>query len=257
MNAIGIVDSGLGGYTVYETLRKAYPDASFVFLADQQHAPYGNKSVQEIIAITYKNMRWFQDQGIYEVILACNTTSSIALDSMRIAYPDMLLHGIIELTVDPLDLHPGDSVLVLATSATIQSKSYPRAIAKRYRDVTVEGIAMVDLVTHIEELSAASTISAYLKSAFSSISPAYTKIVLACTHYPIIEDQIAGFVEGEICDSRQAIVDLLKNRELPQGKSRCFTTANPRHASLQVKTLFDIDETFTQAFTKGEQVWKS
>lgn len=257
MNAIGIVDSGLGGYTVYENLRKAYPDAAFVFLADQKHAPYGNRSPEEIIAITYKNMRWFHDQGIHEVILACNTTSSIALDQMRIAYPDMVMHGIIELTVNSLDLHPKDSVLILATSATIQSKSYPRAISERYGDVNVEGIAMVDLVRHIEELSDASTIDTYLKSEFANISSSYTKIVLACTHYPIIKDQIANFVDGELCDSRQAIVDLLRVKHLPQGNSFCFTTGNPQHAQMQVKTLFDIDETFTQAYTKGEQVWKS
>ena len=63
MNAIGIVDSGLGGYTVYASLRQAYPNASFVFLADQKHAPYGNKSPEEIIAISYQNMMWFYEQG--------------------------------------------------------------------------------------------------------------------------------------------------------------------------------------------------
>jgi glutamate racemase len=106
-------------------------------------------------------------------------------------------------------------------------------------------------------LSDKSTIDAYLKSEFTNILPVYTKIVLACTHYPIIKDQIANFVEGEICDSRQAIVDLLKDRKLPQGKSQCFTSSNPQHAQMQVKTLFDIDETFIQAVTSGEQIWKS
>lgn len=256
MNSIGIVDSGLGGYTVYESLRKAYPSASFVFLADQQHAPYGNKSPNEIIAITYKNMRWFYDQGIREVILACNTTSSVALDSMREEFPDMILHGIIDLTIDSLDLYPSDSVLVMATKATIESRSYPKTIASRYKDVTVDGAAMIDLVRHIEELSDDATINDYLKSELNKCSPSYTKIVLACTHYPIVKDQIAKYMEGEICDSRQAIVDLLKDRELPQGKSRCFTTGEIKHARLQVKTLFNSDEEFTQAITGGVPAWK-
>jgi glutamate racemase len=153
MKSIGIVDSGLGGYTVYESLRKAYPGISFVFLADQKHAPYGNKSALEIIAISYKNMRWFRSQGISEVIFACNTTSSVALNEMRMAFPDMTLHGIIDLTVDHLDLQPDESVLVMATSATIRSGTYPKAIAARNEKVTVDGVAMVELVRLIEDLA--------------------------------------------------------------------------------------------------------
>ena len=256
MNSIGIVDSGLGGYTVYATLRKAYPGASFVFLADQQHAPYGNKTANEIIAITYKNILWFRDQGIREVILACNTTSSVALDSMRAEFPEITMHGIIDLTVDALDLHPSESVLVMATKATIESGSYPKAIAAKFADVTVDTAAMSDLVHHIETLSGDATINQYLKTELAKYAPQYSKIILACTHYPIVKDQVALYVEGEICDSRQAIVDLLKDRELPQGKSRCFTTGEIRHANHQVKTLFNIDEEFTQAITGGVPAWK-
>jgi len=256
MNSIGIVDSGLGGYTVYESLRKAYPSASFVFLADQQHAPYGNKSPEEIIAITYKNMRWFYDQGIREVILACNTTSSVALDLMKEEFPEITMHGIIDLTVNALDLHASDTVLIMATKATIESRSYPKAIAERYNDIIVDSAAMLDLVHHIEYLSEESIVDAYLKSDLAKYAPKYSKIVLACTHYPIVKDQIAKFVEGEICDSRQAIVDLLKDRALPQGQSRCFTSGDPQHARHQVKTLFDIDEEFTHAKTGGVPVWK-
>lgn len=257
MNSIGIVDSGLGGYTVYATLRNAYPSASFVFLADQQHAPYGNKTPQEIIAITYKNMQWFHSQGIHEVILACNTTSSVALDLMREEFPDMVLHGIIELTVNALDLQPSQSVLIMATTATIQSHSYPKAIAARYENISVDGVAMVDLVRHIEELSDEKTVDSYLRSELTKHATEYSKIVLACTHYPIVKDQIANIVRGEIYDSRQAIVDLLKDRKLPVGISRCFTTGDPQHASHQVKTLFDIEEEFTRAITGGADTWKS
>ncbi|MGB7595635.1 MAG: aspartate/glutamate racemase family protein [Erysipelotrichaceae bacterium] len=256
MNSIGIVDSGLGGYTVYETLRKAYPSASFVFLADQQHTPYGNKSPEEIIAITYKNMRWFYDQGIREVILACNTTSSVALELMKEEFPEIVMHGIIDLTVDALDLHASDKVLIMATKATIESRSYPKAISERYKDVTVDSAAMLDLVHHIEYLSDETTINRYLESELAKYAPMYTKIVLACTHFPIVKDQIAMYVKGEICDSRQAIVDLLKDRELPQGQSRCFTSGDPQHARHQVKTLFDIDEEFTHAKTGGVPAWK-
>ncbi len=257
MNSIGIVDSGLGGYTVYASLRKAYPSASFIFLADQKHAPYGNKTQEEIIAITYKNLQWFHNHDIHEVIYACNTTSSVALDQMRSVFPDMVMHGIIDLTVNSLDLKQGDSVLVLATSATIKSQSYPKAITKRFNDVKVDGLAMVDLVRHIEELSDEDRVNTYLKSQLSQVASAYTKIVLACTHYPIVKDQIALFVKGELCDSRLAIIHLLKNRNLPQGKSRCFTTGEPLHAQHQVKTLFDIDETFTHALTGALHAWKS
>jgi glutamate racemase len=257
MKSIGIVDSGLGGYTVYESLRKAYPQTSFVFLADQKHAPYVNKSADEIVAITYKNMRWFHNQGIYEVIFACNTTSSVALNEMRKAFPDMTLHGIIDLTVDHLDLQPGESVLVMATGATIRSGSYPKAIAEHDENIKVDGVAMVELVRLIEDLADDNTVLKYVNEELTDYPHTYSKIVLACTHYPIVKDLIARCVEGQLCDSREAIVDLLKDRELPMGESVCFTSGDPQHAQKQVKTLFDKTETFIQADTSGLDLWKS
>ncbi|MBV1710040.1 MAG: hypothetical protein KMY54_09295, partial [Erysipelothrix sp.] len=76
MKPIGILDSGLGGVSVVLALRNAYPDLAMVYLADQIHAPYGNKSKQEICEIMEGNLRWFQNQGITEVLLACNTAAS-------------------------------------------------------------------------------------------------------------------------------------------------------------------------------------
>ncbi|MBN2850798.1 MAG: aspartate/glutamate racemase family protein [Erysipelotrichaceae bacterium] len=256
MNAIGIVDSGLGGYTVYESLRQAYPDASFVFLADQKHAPYGNKSPEEIIAISYQNMMWFYDQGIREVILACNTASSVALEFIRPIFSEMQIHGIIDLTVEHIDLKKDDKVLILATQATINSGSYPDSIGFIEPDVKVDGIAMVDLVKHVESLSDEATVTAYLKKEFAKKTGNYSKVVLACTHYPIVKDLIAKELKGELYDSRQAIVDLLKDRDLPQGESRCYTTGNPDHAKLQVKTLFSHDQAFLKAVTEGMSSWK-
>lgn len=249
MNAIGIVDSGLGGYTVYDRLRTAYPSTAFVFLADQIHAPYGNKSPEDILSITYLNILWFYDQGIHEVILACNTASSVALEFIRPIFPEMTIHGIIDLTVDALDLQADDKVLIMATQATTQSEAYPDAIMMIQPHAKAKGIAMVDLVKHIEMLSDEATIDAYLKKSLPIDARSYNKIVLGCTHYPIIKDQLTKHVDGTLYDSRDAIVGLLKGRDLPIGESRCFTTGDPRRATLQVKTIFGNDETFTHAVT--------
>ncbi|MEI7668205.1 MAG: glutamate racemase, partial [Erysipelotrichaceae bacterium] len=87
--AIGILDSGLGGYSIYQALHNAYPKASFVFLADQKNAPFGTKTKEALLEITIININWFIQQDIKMIVIACNTISSTIMPKLRLHFPSI------------------------------------------------------------------------------------------------------------------------------------------------------------------------
>ena len=99
INKLGIFDSGLGGYSVFKALKTEFSDLDLVLFADQKNAPYGNYSSEKIIELSSNAMRWFLSQGIEDVLLACNTVTSVALDILKVRFPSMRIWGIVDLTV--------------------------------------------------------------------------------------------------------------------------------------------------------------
>jgi len=247
MQAIGIVDSGLGGYTIYEALTRAYPTKKFIFLADQKNAPYGSKTTAELLDLMRSNTEWFIDQGIREILIACNTASAVALDVLCEEYPTIDFYGIIDLTVDALTIKPDARVLVLATQANIQTFIYPRTLHKRFPSAVVTSKAMPQLVPLLEELADRLTIVDYLHEQLDFYKDKLDLVLLGCTHYPIVKDEISAITGAPCADSIDAIIAFFSDRSLPEGKSRCFTTKDAVQTEKQILTLFDRNESFSQA----------
>jgi glutamate racemase len=231
---IGILDSGLGGVSVVLALKNAYPDLALVYLADQIHAPYGNKSKQEICEIMERNIRWFQQQGITEVLLACNTASSNALDYLHKHFPAMKIDGIIDVTVN--QINDADCVGVLATTATIASHVYKEKIRHRLNARVIEQAAP-DLVALIENLADEKVLSNILSEYCHSIKECDT-IILGCTHYPLVKELIAQQVSGDIVDSIEPIIQSFSKREYLKGDVVIYTTKDPQHLQQQVEIIF-------------------
>lgn len=234
MKPIGILDSGLGGVSVVLALQKAYPEMAMVYLADQIHAPYGSKSKDEICAIMHQNIRWFEQQGITDVLLACNTASSNALEYLHACFPQMNIEGIIDVTVQQLD--DADCVGVLATSATIASHAYKEKIENRLNARVIEQAAPA-LVGMIEGLADNDELSLILDEYCASVRECDT-LILGCTHYPLIRDLIASKVSGRIVDSIEPIIKSFKSRNYEQGEVRIYTTKDPVHLQTQIQTIF-------------------
>ncbi len=234
MKPIGILDSGLGGVSVVLALKKAYPDLAMVYLADQIHAPYGNKSKQEICEIMESNIAWFQHQGISEVLLACNTASSNALEYLHEHFPLMKIEGIIDVTVN--QIKDADCVGVLATTATIASHAYKTKIETRLNARVIEQAAP-DLVALIEGLADEKLLSVVLNDYCHSIKECDT-VILGCTHYPLVKDLIAERVSGEIVDSIEPIIQSFLNREYPKGDVVLYTTKDPQNLQQQIEIIF-------------------
>jgi glutamate racemase len=235
---IGIIDSGLGGYTIYRALHAAYPEAAFLFLADQKNAPYGNKSAEDIIRIAERNIQWFVDQGIDQVVIACNTMNAVALTQLKLSYPRLTFYDVLEPTLQPLKQAKINKWLVVGTQLTIQSGLYEQAIHEKMPHLQVSSKALPQLVSMIENLASEDAIEAYLKTMIGSDLQAAEGLILACTHYPLAASGFRRLFDGQVLDSIQAMIDRLKEISLPIGISRCVTTKDAQFAELQVQQLF-------------------
>jgi glutamate racemase len=243
---IGIIDSGLGGYSIYHALHQAYPDASFHFLADQKNAPYGNKTPEEIITIATKNIAWFESKGINEIVIACNTMNAVALDELKITFPSILFHDVVSPTVKQLNQMNLDSILVVATRLTIQSDIYAKTIHSMFPHTDVRSVALPDLVSKIESLSTQKDMVNYLKECLSIDDVSQKGLILGCTHYPLAKGAFEDIFKHTIVDSIQVMIDIFKDKQLSAGPSLCFTTKDPIFAKHQVAQLFQITEEFTK-----------
>ena len=236
MSQIGIFDSGVGGYTIYQACVKAYPHHSFVLLADQFHLPYGNKSKPELQTIFHSMMEVFRSLNITTVLIACNTMSSLLSDELRSSYHDLKLISIIEPTLSLID--PQKSLLLLATKATLNSGKYQTALKAMNPHIEMIEVWGQDLARWIEE-EESDVIEEFVKHFIGVHST--QQIVLACTHYPLIKAVIAQHSSALLIDSIQVMVDQVDPNETSSLPSLVMTTAYPQRFAQKIHRLFNED----------------
>jgi glutamate racemase len=200
---IGIFDSGLGGLTVLEALRRTLPGQDFVYLGDTAHAPYGTRPPTEIHDLTRSGVKTLFAEGCGLVVLACNTASAVALHDLQVDWLDPAAHRVLGVFVPVIEnltrrdwgdnsppTHTGlRDVALFATQATVNSGAFPRELRFRARDVRVEPQACTGLVEAIEagNLARARTVAAAHVTELLQRLPAPQSAVLGCTHYPLVE----------------------------------------------------------------------
>ncbi|CAM3611809.1 glutamate racemase [Erysipelothrix urinaevulpis] len=237
IKTLGIFDSGLGGYSVYDALKTKGPKIQYVLYADQKNAPYGNQSATAIINHVRNALMWFQDQAITTVLLACNTASAVALKTLRDEFPSMTIVGIIDLTLHQIEQNDC-SLAVVSTQATMESHAYKKA----WSSPLIQEYALPELVDLIENDFDLLNVNQYLKEASLTIKQA-DYMILACTHFPLVEDVFKEVFEMEILDSRKPILDYVKQiAGVCDKDSVVYTSGHPDKMAQQIKVLFNKDE---------------
>jgi len=204
---IGIFDSGFGGLSILKEIVKFLPEYSYIYLGDNARAPYGSLDEDMIYKYTVEGVDFLFKQGADIIILACNTSSAVALRKIQqqylpAYYPGKKVLGIIIPTVEEVVNQTTAVIGVLGTEATIYSKSFQKEIAKINPDIKVFGQACPLFVGAIE-------IGNYLNKEFESVIKNYLtdlldksadikSIILGCTHYALIEEQIKKFLPPQI-----------------------------------------------------------
>lgn len=243
---IGVFDSGFGGLTILQDLRKALPEYDFLYLGDNARAPYGSRSFETIFRYTLQCVRELFNRGCPLVILACNTASARALRSIQqqvlpVEFPDKRVLGIIRPTTEEIGKfsHTGH-IGIFATAGTVSSNSYQIEISHFFPELKVTQHACpmwVPLVENGEMDTEGSRF--FVKKEVDALlkeDPEIDTILLACTHYPLLEKEIrealpAGVrlvIQGQIVADKT--VDYLNRhpemdaRLSRSGKTRFLTT---------------------------------
>jgi len=200
---VGVFDSGLGGLTVVRSLLRILSDTSLIYLADTLHAPYGEKSHEQIRDFSLDIARYFVEQHrIDALVVACNTATSAAIATLRAHFPDLVIVGTEPGIKPALNTTRSGKVGILATPATLAGDKYQELADRLYNgsDVTLYEQACPGLVEQIEggELHSPKTrtmLEGWLKPMRDA---GVDTIVLGCTHYPVAADQIREVMGQEV-----------------------------------------------------------
>ena len=185
---IGMFDSGCGGLTVLKEYLKEMPNEDFIYYGDTSHLPYGDKSKEKIIEYAKHIVNFLIQQNVKMIVIACGTASALSYEELKSTY-SLPIQNIIT----PTALNIQDKTIgVIATKGTIHSKAWENEIQKYHPDANIISVACPLFVPIVEEGFASTEISKlviqqYL-SAFQGTN--ITSLILGCTHYPILENQI-------------------------------------------------------------------
>lgn len=192
---IGIFDSGVGGLTVLKAIHAELPCENLVYLGDTARLPYGTKSPMSIARYATQAAAKLKEQGIKLLVVACNTASAVALDTLREHLSPLEVIGVVEPgAAAAVSACPGGSHLVLATEATVRLGAYRKAIHALDPAATVRESACELLVALAEEGwtngdIASRVVERYLGEASVDNFRADT-IILGCTHFPLLSTAI-------------------------------------------------------------------
>lgn len=260
---IGVFDSGYGGLTVLKEIMTRLPEYDYLYLGDNARAPYGNRSFETVYHYTLESVQWLFDQGCPLVILACNTASAKALrtiqqqDLPRIA-PDRRVLGVIRPTAELIgQFSTSGQIGVLGTRGTVQSESYLLEIAKFFpgHQVFQQACPMwVPLVENNQHTGPGADyfVKDCLQPLFEA-HPGIDTLLLACTHYPLLEEKIRAYVPTEVQIISQgpivaeSLADYLsrhpeiEGRIGKEGSRRYFTTDSTEDFDNQAKVFLGAE----------------
>ncbi len=213
---IGVFDSGVGGLTVANAIRQILPNEALIYVGDTAHLPYGDKSKETVMGYSARITRYLLERQCKVIVVACNTASANAYEAIvSEAGNKALVVDVINPVVEYVTAgNKYKRVGVIGTKGTINSGTYVGKIIARNPHITVSSLATPMLVPMIEEGFIFDDISnAIIRSYLSK--PELSQIqalILGCTHYPIIKNQITKFFDFEVdvIDSSRIVANHLQ-----------------------------------------------
>jgi glutamate racemase len=215
---IGVFDSGFGGLTVHRALIEALPERDFLYLGDNRNAPYGMRPPIDVLNLTCGALERLFAEGCTLVVVACNTASTVALRWIQQQWlpvrrrEDGIARNVIGIVVPTIEAATGigcgedgdlaeavrqfGAIAVFATRRTVESDCYPIEIRKRRPDISIAQQACPELAGSIErgvprrELEA--LVDRYVGELLERLGAAPERVILGCTHYPLVADLFAA-----------------------------------------------------------------
>lgn len=186
-NFIGLFDSGIGGASVLIELLKEIPNEKYLYLSDSLNNPYGDKADEELLDICKKNVKYLVSKNCKAIVIACNTASVRVADILREEYivPIFAIEPAYKMVHD---YDYNKSTLVMATKGTIESEKF-KNLYNKYDNHKTYLLPCSGLADVIEEGNK-EKIKDYLKENISKYKGLVDDVVIGCTHYAFIKDEI-------------------------------------------------------------------
>ena len=245
---IGVFDSGVGGLTVLREIYRQLPNESIVYFADTARLPYGNRSQAEILQFVRQILVWFQQQDVKMVIMACNTSSALALETVRSQF-DFPILGVI-LPGAKAAVAVGKRIGVIATPATAASNAYRRAIGEIDAQVQVWQVGCPAFVPLIEQNRINDPYTYEIAQEYLEplLHQQIDTLVYGCTHYPHLAPILRTILPNNVTLVDPAVhvvaaafqeLDLLglKNQHSPKPTRFCTSGCPQQFARLSVQWL--------------------
>ncbi|MFN2528223.1 MAG: glutamate racemase [Candidatus Baltobacteraceae bacterium] len=186
-NMLGIFDSGLGGLSVVRRVRECLPHHDLLFFADQAHVPYGGRTPENLAELLAANVAWLNAAGVAMIVMGCNTSCAIA---QQFGWPpsEAPILDLIESAAIAVQSQGYKRVGVVATEATVRTKAYTKAISSRVPGILVTEVAAPALVPLVEAGKGGTEEAHQAVAAVCTQLPKeLDAVLLACTHYPILD----------------------------------------------------------------------
>lgn len=247
---IAFFDSGVGGLTVFEKVKKLLPNEDYLYFGDLKNIPYGEKSKEKLIEIADEIFKFFETKDVKAVVMACNTTSANTYEELKDKY-NFKIYPIVQSCANVIAKLPVEKIGVFATEATIKSGVYGRELKKYNPNLEVFEMSCPPWVGFVEDKTQnlpdnIKCIKSYLDKMLMN-NP--DKIILGCTHYPYLLDILATFVQRDIfIDPSEYFAqfvkeDLTKNALLSDNKissEQFFVSANPENFKAASSMFYEV-----------------
>ncbi|MCX7934786.1 MAG: glutamate racemase [Planctomycetota bacterium] len=220
---IAILDSGVGGLSVWQEVRRLLPAESILYLADQAHLPYGRRPLAEVRSLAMGCCRFFLREGAKLIVLACNTASAAALRELREIFPYIRFVGMEPAVKPAAESTRTGKVVVLATEATFQGRLFASVVERFAEGVEVRRQVCPGLVEKIEAGEADSAEAENMLRAWLEphLRAGADCVVLGCTHYPLARPALERVVAGRarLIDPAAAVARQIRRVLEQEGKS--------------------------------------
>ncbi|WP_322549681.1 glutamate racemase [Flavobacterium psychraquaticum] len=224
-NPIGLFDSGIGGTSIWKEVHALLPNENTIYLADSKNAPYGLKSKEEIIDLSFKNTEFLLHNNCKLIIVACNTATTNAIKELRAKY-DVPFIGI-EPAIKPAAIQSKTHCIgILATKGTLNSELFHKSVARHPEVHIIEqiGYELVQLIESgaIDTPEMLTLLESYLEP---MVEQNIDHLVLGCSHYPYLIPKIKNLIPNhiKIIDSGEAVAKqtrrILKEKEMLNNSS--------------------------------------
>ena len=274
---VGVFDSGVGGLSVTREIMALLPAQPIIYLADQAHAPYGERPMTEIRALSEGITRFLLAEGAGVIVIACNTASAAALHGLREHFADVPFVGMEPAVKPAVESTRSGQVGVIATAATFQGELFASLLDRYAGRVAIHTQICPELVSLVEagELNSArarGTVAHYLAPLLAA---EIDQLVLGCTHYPflrpVIEDVAGADVSvidpapavarqtGRVLAQRGWLAEAYPAQGSSSDRQQCFqpthrfyTTADPIRFEAALRDLLNMKAGVRQAVWQRE-----